>query len=493
MAQCGRFPTLERRARLARAARAGARPRASTRPRPPTRAMTVLHATEPATVYLSCCARVDDLTVADVDRALYATGAWSSSSPCGAPSSSSPATCCRPPGGAPRHGSPGRARADGQGRREGRVWPPTATPGSTRLAREVLGVLDDQPDGLRRDARSASRARRRGQGDGLRRVGLGLLAGCSPTSAPPPTSCAAANTGHWRTSRPRWTLIAALARRGPGAAATRPTGYRRDRAPLAARPSDRAPRTTWSGGSARPRRVVRSALAELGGGRGRPSTAAAPAGCCPTTSSRSPTPEPWVALLPVLDPTVMGWKERDFYLGAHARGSSSTATATPARPPGSTAGWSGCWVQDDDGVVDCGCSRRCRAAAGRALEVEAERLTAWLDGHRVGTVYPSMAMKGSRTHGGLADAMSRQPPEQQPPPGAAAADPLRQARPAPVHQPPRLQPGLRAGGLPRPGPDGLLVGLQPAPAHLLRRRGPHRVGQRGGVPRDRARPGRRPG
>ena len=36
-----------------------------------TRAMTVLHATEPPTVYLSLAARVDGLTVADVDRALY--------------------------------------------------------------------------------------------------------------------------------------------------------------------------------------------------------------------------------------------------------------------------------------------------------------------------------------------------------------------------------------------------------------------------------------
>jgi Winged helix DNA-binding domain len=35
------------------------------------RAMTVLHATEPATVYLSCWARVESLEVADVDRALY--------------------------------------------------------------------------------------------------------------------------------------------------------------------------------------------------------------------------------------------------------------------------------------------------------------------------------------------------------------------------------------------------------------------------------------
>jgi hypothetical protein len=31
-----------------------------------------------------------------------------------------------------------------------------------------------------------------------------------------------------------------------------------------------------------------------------------------------PEPEPWVALLPALDPTAMGWSDRSWYLGAHA-------------------------------------------------------------------------------------------------------------------------------------------------------------------------------
>ena len=60
----------ERRARIA--ARHGIAPAARhADPVAATEAMTVLHATEPATVYLSLRARVDDLTVADVDRALY--------------------------------------------------------------------------------------------------------------------------------------------------------------------------------------------------------------------------------------------------------------------------------------------------------------------------------------------------------------------------------------------------------------------------------------
>lgn len=45
--------------------------------------------------------------------------------------------------------------------------------------------------------------------------------------------------------------------------------------------------------------------------------------------------EPSAALLPTLDPTTMGWKERDWYLGPHAR-FSSTATVMPGRPCGGT-------------------------------------------------------------------------------------------------------------------------------------------------------------
>ena len=79
------------------------------------------------------------------------------------------------------------------------------------------------------------------------------------------------------------------------------------------------------------------------------------------------------------------------------------------------------------------------------------------------------------------------------PTGPAPPRPLRQARAAALHQPPRLQPGLRARRLPRPGADGVLLGLQPAPAHLLRRCGTDRLGERGGVPRAGAGPGGRAG
>ena len=60
----------ERRARLARRHAIASTHRVSN-PLAATRAMTVLHATEPATVHLSLHARVVDLAVADVDRAFY--------------------------------------------------------------------------------------------------------------------------------------------------------------------------------------------------------------------------------------------------------------------------------------------------------------------------------------------------------------------------------------------------------------------------------------
>ena len=53
----------------------------------------------------------------------------------------------------------------------------------------------------------------------------------------------------------------------------------------------------------------------------------------------------------------------------------------------------GCWVQDAAGVVEVRYVEQVPKAAQRALTVEAERLTAWLDGVRVGTVYPSAAMR----------------------------------------------------------------------------------------------------
>lgn len=103
-------------------------------------------------------------------------------------------------------------------------------------------------------------------------------------------------------------------------------------------------------------------------------------------------PEPWVALLPLLDPTVMGWKARDFFLGPHAPQLFDSAgnAGTTAWVDGRVVG---VWVQDDDGVVHLRLLEEVTPTAHRALHAEARRLTEALDGQRVFTVYPSPAMQ----------------------------------------------------------------------------------------------------
>lgn len=103
-------------------------------------------------------------------------------------------------------------------------------------------------------------------------------------------------------------------------------------------------------------------------------------------------PEPWVALLPLLDPTVMGWKKRDFFLGEHgpqlfdSAGNAGTTVWVDGRVVG-------VWVQDDDGVVQLRLLEDITPATRNALRGEAQRLTTWLNGQRVFTVYPSPAMQ----------------------------------------------------------------------------------------------------
>ena len=90
----------------------------------------------------------------------------------------------------------------------------------------------------------------------------------------------------------------------------------------------------------------------------------------------------------------MGWQGRDFYLGPHrdqlfdSRGNAGTTAWVDGRVVG-------CWIQDDAGVVRVRVLERLPARARRALDAEAARLTDWLDGIRVGTIYRSPAMKSA--------------------------------------------------------------------------------------------------
>jgi hypothetical protein len=102
--------------------------------------------------------------------------------------------------------------------------------------------------------------------------------------------------------------------------------------------------------------------------------------------------EPWAALLPPLDPTTMGWTERDWYLGPYKAQLFDTAGNA-----GPTAWWDGRivggWRQSDAGEVVLMLLEDIGADGMRALETEATRLTDWLGGTRVLPRFPSPLSK----------------------------------------------------------------------------------------------------
>lgn len=392
----------ERRQRLARRHALAPGHRAPD-PEAATRALTVLHATEAPSVYLSLWARVDGLTVADVDRALYddrtlvkqlamrrtlfvfprdlLPAAWGSASA--------------------RVARALRARLVKE-IEEGGV----AADGAAWLAAAEAATLARLADG---SELSAQQVREQvPELAGRLDIGRGAYAANVPVAPRVLTQLAVEarlvrgrNGGHWRIARPQWTTMAAWLG-GQEGAVPEPAPEREGYAELVGRwlrtfgPGTEADLVWWLGAT---KTAVRAALADVGvvevaleDGRPaylRPDDAL-------LIGDEEPEVEPWGALLPVLDPTVMGWKERDFYLGPHGPmlfDSNGNA--------GTTVWWDGrivgCWVQDPDGVVELRLLEDVGADARAALTAEAARLTAWLEGQRVSTVYPSMAMKQAPT------------------------------------------------------------------------------------------------
>ena len=94
-------------------------------------------------------------------------------------------------------------------------------------------------------------------------------------------------------------------------------------------------------------------------------TSAAPTGLVlPDDLDPVAAPEPWVALLPALDPTPMGWAERSWYIGEHSP-RSSTARATSGPTVWSDGRIVGGWAQRGDGESSTGCSRTSAAPRPR--------------------------------------------------------------------------------------------------------------------------------
>jgi Winged helix DNA-binding domain len=131
--------------------------------------------------------------------------------------------------------------------------------------------------------------------------------------------------------------------------------------------------TGWTAG------LVRQALASLD--VAEVDLAGAPGIMLAADEPAQATVQPWPALLPALDPTAMGWRDRAWYVGEHG-----PALFDRSGNIGPTAWWDGRivggWAQRDGEIVvrlleDTG------AEASAALAAEAQRLREWIGAARI--------------------------------------------------------------------------------------------------------------
>jgi hypothetical protein len=387
-----RFDVAERRARLVVRHHLAPAHRASD-VLAATDGVVCLHATDPATVYLSVWARVDDVTVEDVDEALYADR------------------------GLVKHMGMRRTlwvfRREIFGVVQAAASQRVAGQERRRLVKEVekAGLVDDGAAWLD-EASAATLAALDELGEATStelREAVELLQGStvyapdkpyggSAPVGPRVLTCLssagevvrASNRGRWSTSRPAWARTATWLGEQPVVPPEREARAQLVRRWLAAFGPATADDLKWWLGSTVA--AVRAALEDVGAVEvdlhGEPGVA------LPDDLDPVAAPAPAAALLPGLDPTAMGWYRRDWYLGAH-------------RPQifdrngnaGATAWWDGRvvggWSQTADGEVFVQLLEDVGAEATSALEVEAARLTTWLDGVRVAPRFPSPLSRSS--------------------------------------------------------------------------------------------------
>jgi Winged helix DNA-binding domain len=380
----------ERRARLSRRHRLSPEHRASDVV-DAARSLVCLHATDPATIYLSARARVDGMQIADLDKAMYADRTLVKHLAMRRTLFVFP----RETLGIAQAGASNRV-ADIECRRLiSRIEKAGLHTDATRWLADAQGqVLALLADGrevtsteLRQELPVLEGAMTYGEGKkwgGRLSLGPQVLTTLSAAGR----IVRATNVGSWTASRPRWASMSAwlgddleTVSDADGVAGLVEKWLR------AFGPGTAADIKWWLGSTVA---AVRKALADLeavevdlDGQTGY---------LLPDDLEPVDPVEPWAALLPMLDPTIMGWYERDWYLGDHRpQLFDSNGNAGP------TIWWDGRvvggWRQSESGDVIVQLLDDIGSDGRRAVEHEADRLTEWLDGTRVMPRFPSPLWK----------------------------------------------------------------------------------------------------
>jgi hypothetical protein len=109
--------------------------------------------------------------------------------------------------------------------------------------------------------------------------------------------------------------------------------------------------------------------------------------------------EPWVAVLPGLDPTIMGWKQRDWYLP------STSMEVFDRAGNGGPSLWVdgrvvGAWAQAKDGLIHTHYFERVAAARRREIDQRIDQLKSWIGNTRFTVRFPGdihARLLGTRT------------------------------------------------------------------------------------------------
>jgi len=354
-----------------------------------TRAMTVLHATEPATPYLSLSARIDSFTRGGpgqcaVQVEVAGQTARDAAHPVRVPARPAAGRGERPfrPG---RRQEYGRLVTDLERSRitgDGAGW--LAASREAVLAR-LAGGAELSATQLREDLAELA-----GQVSWYEHKPYGQVLHIAPRVL---TWMGATgdlvrghNDSHWRITRPLWArmddwLGAPVGRCEESVGyAELVASYLRTFGPVTERDL-----VWWFGAT---KRAMRQALSELSAVQVRLEREQA-GWVLPDDVDPEPPAGPWAALLPALDPTTMGWKDRDFYVDPDFY----SAIFDWSGNCGTTAWWNGqivgAYVQDDAGHIELIVPRDPGPAGRAALQAEGERLGDWLDGEKVSTLYKS--------------------------------------------------------------------------------------------------------